>query len=63
MLVFFEEDKTKAILNTSKVKQIIGRKKLEDGAVVVVEYDNVDYEARVIKLHGKKKEDVQLQYI
>ena len=62
MLVFFEEDKTTAILNTSKVKQIIGGNKLEDGAIVVVEYDNADYEALVIKLHGKKKGDITYSY-
>ena len=62
MLVFFEEDKTTAILNTSKVKQIIGGNKLEDGAIVVVEYDNADYEALVVKPHGKKKEDITYSY-
>ena len=32
---------------------------MENGAVVFVEYDNMDYEALVIKLHGKKKEDLR----
>ena len=62
MLVFFEEDKTTAILNTSKVKQIMGGNKLEDGAIVAVEYDNADYEALVVKPHGKKKEDITYSY-
>lgn len=54
MLVFFEADKMTSILPTSKVKKVLGEgSKLEDGANVIVEYDKVDYEAQIIKLHGK----------
>lgn len=54
MLVFFEEEGSTSILSTNKVKKIVsGGNKLENGAVVVVDYENVDYEAVVVKLHGK----------
>ena len=53
MLVYFEEDSSTSILSTNKVKKIVDGNKLEDGVAVLVDYDNVDYEALVIKLHGK----------
>ena len=53
MLVYFEEDSSTSILSTNKVKKILDGNKLEDGVAVLVDYDNVDYEALVIKLHGK----------
>ena len=52
-LVYVEEDSSTSILSTNKVKNIVDGNKLEDGVAVLVDYDNVDYEALVIKLHGK----------
>lgn len=54
MLVLFEEESSTSILSTGKVKKIVsGDNNLKDGAVVVVDYENVDYKALVLKLHGK----------
>ena len=56
MLVFFKFDENTSVLGTNKVKKVLANgNKLEEGAVVLVEYDKVDYEAHVIKMHGKKK--------
>jgi hypothetical protein len=54
MLVVYKEDKCTSILNTSNVKRILsGEAKLTEGSTVEVEFDGLDYEALVVKLHGK----------
>ena len=54
MLGFFKADKTTSILPTSKVKKIFSEdRKLIDEAEVLVDYENHDYKAHVLKLHGK----------
>jgi hypothetical protein len=54
MLVFFNEDNSTSILNTSKVVRILsGESKISEGSSVEVEYDGCNYEALVVRLHGK----------
>ena len=54
MLVFFNEDNSTSILNTSKVVRILsGESKISEGSSVEVEYDGCNYEAFVVRLHGK----------
>ena len=56
MLVFFHEDKTTSVIDTNKVKEILGENsKLEEGCDVLVQCEKTNYEANVIKLHGKKE--------
>ena len=49
MLVFFPADETTSILPTNKTKS----KHVEEGETVIVEYEKKDYEAIILKLHGK----------
>lgn len=54
MLVYFEADESHLILPTNKVRKICSKnQKLEEGANVIVDYENMEYEALVLKLHGK----------
>ena len=54
MLAFFEAYKNTSTLPTSKVKKIFSKnRKLVDGAEVLVDYENHNYKAHVLKLHGK----------
>ena len=54
MLVLFKKDKWTSILNTSKVRIILsGVSKLSERASIEAEYDGVNYEALIVKLHGK----------
>ena len=54
MLVVYKEDMCTSILNIGKVKRILsGEAKLTEGSTVEVEFYGLDYEALVLKLHGK----------
>ena len=54
MLVIYKEDRCTSILNAGKVKRILsGEAKLTEGSTVEVEFDGLDCEALVLKLHGK----------
>jgi hypothetical protein len=56
MLVIYKEDMCTSILNIGKVKRILsGEAKLTEGSTVEVdvEFYGLEYEALVLKLHGK----------
>ena len=55
MLIFFNVDQTTAVLETSKVKNVLQGKKIQEGATVLVEFGKEIFEASVVKLHGKSK--------
>jgi hypothetical protein len=54
-LVIYKEDmQCTSILNIGKVKRILsGEAKLTEGSTVEVEFYSLDYEALILKLHGK----------
>jgi hypothetical protein len=53
MLVLLNEDKCTSILNTRKVRRILsGEPKLSERSSIEVEYNVVNYEALIVKLHG-----------
>ena len=62
MLVFFPEDKSTSILSTSKVQSISSGNRLEEGAEVIINFNNVPYEASVIKLHGKLSQFIFISF-
>jgi hypothetical protein len=54
MLVYFEIDKSTCILGTKFIKRIIGGNALIEGAAVyMIDYEGQEYQATIIKLHGK----------
>lgn len=53
MLVYFEADNGTAIMKTSEAKSVVSGGKLEEGAMVLVEFDKIDFKGLVVKLHGK----------
>ena len=55
MLCFFSIDKTTSILDTSNIISLIDapKDKLEEEATVLVQFGKDEYEATVLKLHGK----------
>ena len=53
MLIFFIADQTTAILETTKVRKILQGDMVKEGATVLVDFDEEEFEASVIKLHGK----------
>ena len=53
MLRFFDIDKTTLILETNKIVEINNAEKLEEGVTVVVKFGKDEFEANVVKLHGK----------
>ena len=53
MLVFFNVDQTTAVLETTKVKDVLQGDKVQEGATVLVEFGKDVFEASVVKLHGK----------
>ena len=53
MLVFFNVDQTTAVLETTKVKEVLQGDKVQEGATVLVEFGKDVFEASVVKLHGK----------
>jgi hypothetical protein len=53
MLVYFRADNATAIVKTSEAKSVVSGGKLEEGALVLVEFDKIDFEGLVVKLHGK----------
>ena len=54
ILVFFKDDKSTCILGTKFVKRITdGSNKLADGAQVMVDYEGKEYQAVILKLHGR----------
>jgi hypothetical protein len=53
MLVYFETDKSMCILGTKFIKIIVGGNTLIEGAAVMIEYEGQEYQAAIIKLHGK----------
>ena len=55
MLIFFNVDQTTAVLETSKVKNVLQGEKIQEGATVLVEFGKEIFEASVVKLHGKSK--------
>ena len=52
MLVFFNVDQTTAVLETTKVKDVLQGDKVQ-GATVLVEFGKDVFEASMVKLHGK----------
>ena len=53
MLVYFKTDKSTCILGTKFIKRIVDGNTLIEGAVVMVDYEGQEYQATIIKLHGK----------
>ena len=53
MLVFFNVDQTTAVLETTKVKEVLQGDKVQEGATVLLEFGKDVFEASVVKLHGK----------
>ena len=53
MLVFFNVDQTTAVLETTKVKEVLQGDKVQEGATVLVEFGKDVFKASVVKLHGK----------
>ena len=53
MLLFFNVDQTTAVLETTKVKEVLQGDKVQEGATVLVEFGKDVLEASVVKLHGK----------
>ena len=52
MLVFFNVNQTTAVLETTKVKDVLQGNKVQEGATVLVEFGKDVFEASVVKLHG-----------
>ena len=52
MPLFFNVDKTPAVLETTKDKDVLQGDKIQ-GATVLVEFGKEVFEASVVKLHGK----------
>ena len=55
MLILFTVDQTTGVLETTKVKNVLQGKKIQEGATVLVEFGKEVFEANVMKLHGKSK--------
>ena len=53
MLILFNVDQTTAVLETTKVKDVLQGDKIQEGATVLVEFGKEVFEASVVKLHGK----------
>ena len=54
MLVLFESDKKTCILGTKLVTRVVdGSNQLVEGAMVMVDYEGKEFEAIILKLHGK----------
>ena len=53
MVILFNYDNSTCIMDTSKAKKVVDGNKIEEGATVLVDFENKEYEARVLKLHGK----------
>ena len=54
ILVLFKDDKSTCILGTKFVKRITdGSNKLADGAQVMIDYEGKEYQAVILKLHGR----------
>ena len=53
MLCFFNVDKTTSILDTNKIVEFKNAEKLEEGITVLVKFGEDEFEANVLKLHGK----------
>ena len=54
LLVFFKGDKSTCILGSKFVKRVKdGSNKLADGAQVMVDYEGKEYQAVILKLHGR----------
>ncbi len=53
MLIYFHVDQTTSVMETTKVKKILEGDMIEEGARVLVQFGRNDFEASVLKLHGK----------
>ena len=53
MLIFFNVDQTTAVLETTKVKHVLQGDMIKEGATVLVDFGKEEFEASVVKLHGK----------
>ena len=53
MLVYFEIDKSMCILGAKFIKRIISGNALIEGAAVMIDYKGQEFQATIIKLHGK----------
>ncbi len=53
MLIYFHVDRTRSVMETTKVKKILEGDMIEEGARVLVQFGKNDFEASVLKLHGK----------
>ena len=51
--IFFNVDQTTAILETTKVTQVLQGDKLQEGATVLVDFGKELFETSVVKLPGK----------